>query len=414
VKHMNHQRSVPLSPGGAEINGDAPASGFPRALGGPASTTIARPTPLPKRPKGRWFVGLLLFAAATTAGYQVWTSFFRYQAYGTVTGRVLHISPPWDGVVRYLHVKDGQRVRQGDLLVTVDNTDMRQKHAQLGDELRLAQSTLEAEAAKLKWQLTFNLDQGHGALAQYYEALGQLLREQAELDFLKGSLERAHHLHAGKTISEEEYARAASLMKGQEQKVAQLLKAVEVLKNRAEQANALVKKGLDGAEFADNGYRQLKPFLTRIETLQADRVRLQERLDQGFIRAPTNGLVVKIQHFSGEGCKVAEPFISFLEEESLQVTLYIPQKAAATMQVDADVSLIVDPYHEPLDCKVARLGDEFEPAPEHLKRYYSEGEKLLPVILYPKDECAHWVALRVGGVVKLPYRWPLSGIGRSP
>jgi hypothetical protein len=84
------------------------------------------------------------------------------------------------------------------------------------------------------------------------------------------------------------------------------------------------------------------------------------------------------------------------------------------MQADADVSLILDPYPEPLDCKVARLGDEFEAVPENLKRYYSEGEKLLPVILYPDEECARWAALRVGGVVKLPYRWPLSGIGRSP
>ncbi|MFL5240775.1 MAG: HlyD family secretion protein [Gemmataceae bacterium] len=414
MNYVNHQRPVPLSPGEADSPGNAHLSGFPRAQGGSGGPAIVRPTPLPKRPKGRWFVGLLMFAAAAAVSHQVWTSFFRYQAYGTVTGRVLHLSPPWDGVVHYLHVKDGQRVHQGDLLVTVDNADMRHKHAQLGDELRLAQSTLEAEAAKLKWQLTFNLDQGHGALAQYYETLGLLLREQAELDFLRGSKERANHLHTGNTISEEDYARAASLVKGQEQKVAQLVRAVEELKSRAEQASALVKKGSDGADFADNGYHQLKPFLTRIETLQADRVRLQERLDQGMIRAPTNGLVVKIQHFSGEVCKVTEPFITFLEEDSLRITLYVPQRAATAMQGDAEVSLILDPYQEPLECTVARLGDEFEPAPEHLKRYYSEGEKLLPIILYPKDECARWVALRVGGVVKLPYGWPLSGTGRFP
>lgn len=414
MQPRNHKQPVPHSPGGPENNGGPPASAFPRAGGRAESATVARPTPLPKRPKGRWFVGMLLLTITGLAGHQVWTSFFRYQAYGNVTGRVVRLSPPWDGVVRYVHVKEGQRVEQGALLVTVDNTELRQKHAQLGDELRVAQATLEAEAAKLKWQITFNLDQGRGALAQYYETLGQLLREQAELEFLKSSLQRADNLRTGRAIAGEEYNRSATLLKGQEQKVDQLLKAVDELKNRAEQARQLLKTGATETSLAESGFDQLKPFLTRIETLQAERARLQERLDQGRIRAPTNGLVVKLHLFAGESCKSAEPFILFLEEDSLQVILYVPQKAAGAMSLHSEVDLILDPYPEPLGCTVTRFGDQYEQAPENLKRYYSEGEKLLPVFLQPKDECARWMALRVGGVVKLPYRWPLAGKGVSP
>src|SRR5262249_15722812 len=75
-----------------------------------------------------------------------------------------------------------------------------------------------------------------------------------------------------------------------------------------------------------------------------------------------------------------------------------------SLAVDKEVSVTVDPYRDPLECKVVRVGDEFEPAPENIKRYYSEGQKLLPVILQPNDDCARWMALRVGGVVKLPHR----------
>jgi multidrug resistance efflux pump len=369
------------------------------------ASAIVRPTPLPKRPKGRWFVGLILLTATTAAGHQIWDSFFRYQAYGTITGRVLQLSAPWDGSVRYLHVKDGQKVRQGDLLVTVDNTEMRHKYAQLGDDLRVAQASLDAEAAKLKWQLTFNLDQSHGAVAQYYEALGALLREQSELEYLRGNRERSEQLHAINSISTDELARALTAHKGQEQKVAKLTKALEELKVRADQTEALSKKRSEGTGMADTGYDQLKPFFTRLETLHAERTRIQERLDEGEIRAPTNGLVVKVNRFAGESCKRGEPFIGFLEDDSLQVILYVPQKAADSLALDKDVSVTVDPYRDPLEGKVVRIGDEFEPAPEHLKRYYSEGQKLLPVILQPNDECARWMALRVGGVVKLPFRW---------
>ncbi len=115
------------------------------------ATPVARPTPLPKRPKGRWFVGVILFLLVGGAVYAVWDSYWRYQAYGTVTGHLIQVSPPWDGVLQYLQVQEGDAVRQGQLLLTVDNTELRQRHAQLGDELRVAQATLEAEAARLKW-----------------------------------------------------------------------------------------------------------------------------------------------------------------------------------------------------------------------------------------------------------------------
>jgi multidrug resistance efflux pump len=397
-------KSVSLSVAGPETPG-GPPSAFPRVVSTSEAPAIVRPTPLPKRPKGRWFVGLILLTATTAAGHQIWDSFFRFQAYGTITGRVLQLSAPWDGSVRYLHVKDGQKVRQGDLMVTVDNTEMRHKYAQLGDELRIAQATLDAEAAKLKWQLTFNLDQSHGAVAQYYEALGNLLREQSELEYLRGNRERSEQLLASNGISVDELARATSAHKGQEQKVTKLVKALEELKNRADQTEALSKKRSEGNGMAESGYDQLKPFFTRLETLHAERTRIQERLDEGQIRAPTNGLVVKVNRFAGEACKRGEPFISFLEDDSLQVILFVPQKAADFLAMDKEVGVTVDPYRDPLECKVVRIGDEFEPAPEHLKRYYSEGQKLLPVILQPNDESARWMALRVGGVVKLPYRW---------
>ena len=408
------KQPVPLPRSGSENNGGPPPSAFPHSAIRPESPSITRPKPLPKRPKGRWFVGLILLTIVGLAGYQVWTSFFRYQAYGKVSGRVIRLSPPWDGVVCAVHVKEGQKVRQGDWLVTVENTELRQKHAQLGDELRVAQATLEAEAARLKWQLTFNLDQGRGAIALYYETFGQLLREQSELDYLRTSLERANSLRAGNAITGDEYTRNATQLKGQEQKVAQLTKAVEELKDRAEKARLLLKTGSAENQLAATGYDQLQPFMTRLESVHAERARLQERLDQGRIRAPADGLVVKLQCFPGESCKHAEPFILFLEDHSLQVILYVPQKAAASMQQDQEIDVSLDPYPEPLRCSVIRLGDQFEQAPENLKRFYSEGEKLLPVFLQPNGESERWMALRVGGVVKLPYDWSWIGKRISP
>ncbi len=129
-----------------------PNHAFPRNAATSAPSFIAKPTPLPKRPKGRWFVAVLLLAVCSYAGYQIWQSFFRYEAYGTVTAHVIQVSPPWDGALTFLYAREGQQVRQGELLATVENSELRQRHAQLGDDLRVAQASLEGETGRLKWQ----------------------------------------------------------------------------------------------------------------------------------------------------------------------------------------------------------------------------------------------------------------------
>lgn len=382
-----------------------PRLGFPPNGVVASPTIIARPTPLPKRPKRRWFVGAVLLAIVGVVVYTVWNSYFRYQAYGTVTGHMIQVSPPWNGVLQYLQVQEGTMVRQGQLLLTVDNIDLRQRHAQIGDELRVAQANLEAEAAKLKWQVAFNLDQGRGALALYYEACGNLIQEQARLDDLRTQLRRAEILMPGHAISQQEMQQIRFATEGQVGKIAKIKEAIAEWKLRSDQTNRLLKKGSNlSTGLDDNGFDQLRPLLIKIETLEAERGRLQDRLDQGQVRAPTNGLVVKVHHFAGEHCKADDALLSLLEEGSLEVLLYMSQKVSTLLAKGAEVSLILDPYPEPLMATVVRLGDQYEPAPEHLKRHYREGQKLLTVHLKPQDEAVRWMALRVGGVVKLPYR----------
>jgi multidrug resistance efflux pump len=223
---------------------------------------------------------------------------------------------------------------------------------------------------------------------------------------LKISLKRADLLSQTKAISREEHDQLRFAKQGQEQRIAKLQEALEELKKRMEQADGLMKKsGRMSAGMAENGAEQLKPCHLRIEVLQAERARLKERLDEGLVRAPCNGLVLKVNRFPGERCKTGEPLLTLLEEGSVHVVLYLPQSASALVAEGDEVSLVVDPYPQTLRCTVSRLGDRFEPAPEHLKRHYREGQKLLPVYLQPKDEWTRWMGLRVGGVAKLQFPW---------
>jgi len=386
-------------------NGSSAALGFPRQEVVNRPSPVFTPTPLPKRPKGRWFIGVILIVIAVGAVYSVWSSYFRYQAYGTIAGNLVQISPSWEGDITYLQAREGDSVRQGQLLFAVENTELKQRYAQLGDELRVAQAQLGAEAAKLKWQSAFGLDQSRGSMTSYYQTWGNLLKEQAKLGDLRCELRRAEILWESKAISKQELEQYQFTTKGQDDLVNKMTVELKELKQRAEQADSLLKKDAKwNLGLEQTGYEQLKPFISKIEALQAESGRVQERLNQGQVRAPVNGVVVKVVHYTGERCKAGEPVVVLLQEASLQVVLYMPQDASTILHPEQEVNLVLDPYREPLACQVERLGDQYEPAPEHLKRYYWEGQRLLPVHLQPNAEAQRWMALRIGGVVKLPYR----------
>ena len=386
-------------------NGTAVPLGFPRHVVAPIPTTSTGPTPLPKRPKGRWFFGLLLTAIVAFAGYQVWNTFFRYQAFGTVDGRVLQVSPTFDGVVQYVHVREGEQVRQGQTLFTIDSVELRQRHDQLSHELQIASATLESEAAKLRWQSSVTFNQSQRAVAEYYEAAGKLVREQATLEGVSADLERTRSLLQDKAVSYREFEQMEINLRGQKQTVEKLKESLVESKKRSDQTSVLVNKAdnsKEGEGISEAGSVQLKPHVAKIQAALAELTWLRTRLEQAQVPAPVNGVVVKLQRFAGEYCKAADILLSILEEGSLQTVLYMPQQASTTVKVGDEMDLVVEPYPETVRCKVIRLGDSYQTAPNNIDRQYAAKEKLLPIYLQPSSEASRWMALRVGEVVKLP------------
>lgn len=379
---------------------------IPRINGmlGPLQTPLRRPAPLPKRPKGQWFVGLLLAALTGVVSYSVWNTYFRYEAYGTLAGSVVQSAPAIEGELAYLHVREGDAVRQGDPLYTIDSIELQHRYAQLGDELRTAQAELQSQAANLKWQSAFGLDQSRGAAAYYYDTWGRMLQAEAQRDFAILQRDRAKALMAQHFGAVQDYDQYRLQVQGLDDLIAKLKQALAEQKPRVEQVNALLKKDGNLATGLElEGSDQLLPFRCKIEALQAERSRVLERLQRGLVRAPANGLVVKVLHVPGEHCKPGEPILTLLDEGSLRIVLYMPQEFSETLHGGQEVRLAMDPYPELLVGQVERIGSQFESAPEQIKRHYREGQRLLPVYITPQKGAEHWMAFRIGEVVKLPY-----------
>ncbi len=381
--------------GGPPANGHPPAArtrGFAPSV---EQAQIARPTPLPKRPKGRFFCGVLFLGSLAVIGLMIWSSFFRFQAYGLVSGRVIRVSPTWEGVVKSIHVREGELVTQGQLLMTIDNVELRRRMDLLGDELRIAQAGVEAELARLQWESHTRRDHRQEALADYYKLWGEHLREESTLAELTVRRQQAVQFLEHGSISQDEFNAIDYAQAGQKAKVEKLAIAVAELKRRVE----------EGTQRDEATPPQLKPALARIETLRRQITDVREQLERGDLVAPVVGRVVGRRFFAGERVQPTDTAIEILEEGSLEPVVYLPQNAADDLQVGEHLDIVADSHPDPIRCEVVRLGEKLEAPPESLRHFYRREQRVLPVYLRLPSSASDELAIRLGSEIKLPHSW---------
>jgi multidrug resistance efflux pump len=338
-------------------------------------------------------MGTIVVALCVSGSYLVWNTWLRFEAYGVVVGRIIHVSPAAGGVIKSLHVREGDMVRQGQLLATLENLQLEQQTAALGDALRIAQANLEAELSLYRVQMQQQGDQGQKAQADYVGLWGELLAKRSEIESLRAQLQRAKKLVQQGAASVEEMERLQFQLAGETAKMEKMETAVAELKKRAE----LYQKADSELQ------RRCKPQLVRIETLQGELARLRERLQQGEIRSSVNGRIVRIHRFAGEYAETGQEILEILEDGSLEIALFLPQHRINQWKKGDEVRLRVEPQAESVSCVVTRIGDELEAAPPSIRRYYRSDARLVPVYLRPKEAVAGNRGLRLGSEVRLPY-----------
>jgi len=356
------------------------------------------PAPLPKRPKGSYFLGTAFLTVLLCAALAAWNAFFRYQAYGTVTGRVIEVPAAQGGIIRSIHVREGEMVRQGQVLATLENLDAKTQLDRLRDELEIAQATLDAEMTELSWQSRLLEDRTQRTLAEFHKLWGELLREEAKLANVQLQLKRKEEINRTihRAISEEEIETLRFTEQGQRARVDKLKVAVEKLRKLA------------SASGAEDEPQQLKPHVSRIKGLQAEMARSRERLELSEIRSPVNGRVLKTLFFTGEHAPSASPVVEILEQGSLEAVIYLPQRLARSYGKGDILQLHVVSSEQTLPVEVTRFGQQMETAPPALERYYRSNESLLKLHARPHTDghdAGEDSLLRLGSEVRLPRTW---------
>ncbi|MDA2927323.1 efflux RND transporter periplasmic adaptor subunit [Acidobacteria bacterium AH-259-G07] len=190
------------------------------------------------------------------------------------------------GVITDLHVKEGDRVEKGYLLLRIDPT-------QSEAETRAQQALLEvalAEAASQKAQITLqksNLDRDRANI-RVMEA--EFLGAQKTLGIAQNAFDRKQQLYEDNLISREVYEAAKN----------DLVRAETALASaeaRLDQAKAQLAVSEVILEQVRNAY---KSALSRVEQNRALLARNQDLLSKTVIRSPLSGVITKLNVEVGE------------------------------------------------------------------------------------------------------------------
>lgn len=358
-----------------------------------------QPAPLPKRPKGQVFVATTFFFCMILGAYVIWNGAFRFQAYGLVRGRVLEVAPEWEGIIAGIHVRDGENVSQGQPLFTIVNDELEQSIRVIEEELRTTAATLDAEIYEIRWQSETKDDAQHLAAAEYHQRIADLEAERTLHARLKAELKRLRTLKDKnpRAVKPADLEALEIADVGKERRIDALSESVGELKSSSDTELDPEKRALF----------TFKSKRARIDGLELKMERLREQLTRGLVRSPVEGRVIKKRRFTGEFAKQGEPVLEIMEDGSARVSVFLPQRKVGQIEIGQGLDVQILSTGATVVCEVVRLGDELEPAPSSIQRFYRRDEPLLAVDvempLHLREK-----TLPLGSLVRVPNSVPLS------
>ncbi len=160
----------------------------------------------------------MVFAVLAWGGHSAYEAFFHYSAYGVIAGRPIQVPTTVAGVGKFVHVEEGQTVKQGQLLMTLHSTEIDRDLGRLDDSLRMAQAKLQAGISRMKWELSLHDKDAGESEGEFFEKWGQFKQEQARLKGLQQTLQRSEELHAKKMVPLHDVQHARNEELGQREK----------------------------------------------------------------------------------------------------------------------------------------------------------------------------------------------------
>jgi membrane fusion protein (multidrug efflux system) len=247
---------------------------------------------------------------------------------------ISQITPAINGIVADVKVVDTQYVKQGDVLVVIDNSDAK---------LALLQAEADLDRSQRRVQSYFANDAGLAAQvlardAEQSRAAAQVLSAQADLQRTELDLHRREALAKSGSVSGEELtnARTALLTAQANMKVAEA-GAIQAKSNRsatigAQQASTVLTANTTVATNPE------------VELARAKRDQAKLDLERTVLRAPVDGVVARRQVQAGQRVQAGTALMTVVPTRSMHVDANFKEGQLTQVQLGQPVTMSADIY----------------------------------------------------------------------
>lgn len=356
----------------------------------------SEPQPPPKKPRGIPKPVRLLAAIALLAGvgYGVYRLFF-YQPEpeglflsGRIEGYETDVSAKTGGQIAEVAVREGDLVKPGQLLVRIDDANLRAQLQGGEARIRAAQERLERnrqqlpilqaqlEQANLTTQQAAQESQGRvleakNALAA---ARAQLVEAQANLKLAQAEQRRTRQLFAQGVVSAQQRDQDDAQAEAANARVVAARQQVQSAEGMLTQAQATLSNPPIRAAAALQIQKQIAQARTdvsvaqqEVRDAQAAGAEIQANLNYLKINSPMAGNVITRSVEPGEVVAAGAPLLTIVNLDQLYLRGFIPAGQIGLVQLGQQARVYLDTFpNQPLEATVTRVDPKASFTPENI------------------------------------------------
>ena len=301
----------------------------------PAGRTPAAAAPAPQAGSKKRFVlpivGLLVLGAAAW-GVKTWTYASAHESTddAQVDGHIVPVIAKVGGYVKNVTVVENQKVREGQLLVQIDDAEYRVRLAQAAAEFDAAQASTRVGGATVGQTQA----QVQGATSQTAAGEAQVAAARANLDKAESDLRRYEDLAAKQIVSQQ----ALDAVRATAATARANLVAVQ---RQAAASGAGVTGAQAGVQSAQANVRLAE---ARTGSAKAARENAALQLSYTKITAPASGVVSRKSVEVGQLVQPGQTLMSIVADTAVWVTANMKETQLRDLRVGEPAEIEVDAY----------------------------------------------------------------------
>lgn len=286
------------------------------------------------------------------------------------------------GYIKSIHFKDNEQVKKGQILITIDDTDLKTRVAQAEAALENAKANLISVQNN---SAAYNESANASALSS--SSVEQTINSaKARLTVAEANFQRIENMFTAKAATQAQFDVAKADL---EVARSQYEGAVNQFKSSAAQSQGVRSQAQ--AQFA-----QITLAQAMIRQREAELALAQTQLDHAKITAPCDGIVTKRAVEEGQYITIAQPLCSTIDNTHLWVTANFKETQVHKIKPGQEVTVKLDAFPDlkisgTVDSYIGATGAKFSLLPpDNATGNFVKIVQRVPVRIdlteYPKEE----------------------------